>query len=73
MLAGPDVERDGVVAWRGSDVRAMVARRFRVKPALSSAYRLLDGLDLSTLVPRPRHADADPAAQAAFGQTSPPR
>ena len=65
MLAGPEVERDGVVAWRGSDVRAMV------ELALSSAYRLLDELHLSALVPRPRHGDADPAAQAAFEQTSP--
>jgi transposase len=72
ILAGPDVERDGVVAWRGGDVRAMVERRFKVKLALSSAYRLLDELHLSALVPRPRHGDADPAAQAAFQQTSPP-
>ena len=72
VLAGPDQEKDGVVAWRGHDVRAMVERRFKVKPAPSSAYRLLDGLRLSALVPRPRHGDADPAAQAAFEQTSPP-
>ena len=71
VLAGPDREKDGVVAWRGGDVRAMVARRFKVKLALSSAYRLLDELHLSALVPRPRHGDADPAAQAVFKQTSP--
>ena len=72
VLAGPEVETDGVVAWRGHDVRAMVERRFKVKLALSSAYRLLDGLHPSALVPRPRHGDADPAAQAAFEQTSRP-
>jgi transposase len=72
VLAGPDREKDGVVAGRGGDVRAMVARRFKVKLALSSAYRLLDELHPSALVPRPRHGDADPAAQAAFEQTSPP-
>jgi transposase len=71
VLAGPDVERDGVVAWRGGDVRALVERRFKVKLALSSAYRLLDELRLSALVPRPRHGEAEPAAQAAFRQTSP--
>jgi transposase len=49
----------------------MVERRFKVKLALSSAYRLLHELHLSALVPRPRHAAADPAAQAAFQQTSP--
>jgi transposase len=72
VLAGPDQEKDGVVAWRGGDVKAMVERRFKVKLALSSAYRLLDELHLSALVPRPRHGDADPAAQAAFRQTSRP-
>jgi putative transposase len=71
IVAGPDVERDGVVAWRGGDVRALVERRFKVKRALSSAYRLLDELHLSALVPRPRHGDADPAAQAAFQRTAP--
>ena len=48
----------------------MVARRFKVKLAPSSADRLLDGLHPSALVPRPRHGDADPAAQAAFERTS---
>ena len=71
VLAGPDQEKDGVVAWRGGDVRAMVERRFKVKLAPSSAYRLLHELHLSALVPRPRPAAADPAAQAAFQQTSP--
>ena len=70
VLAGPDVEKDGVVAWRGGDVRARVTRRFKVELALSSAYRLRHALHLSALVPRPRHGDADPAAQAAFQQTS---
>ena len=72
VLAGLGVEKDGVVAWRGHDVRAMIERRFKVKPAPSSAYRLLDGLHLSALVPRPRHGDADPAARAAFERTSRP-
>jgi transposase len=69
VLAGPDIEQDGVVAWRGGDVRAMVERRFQVKLAVSSVYRLLAELRLSALVPRPRHSDADPAAQAAFRET----
>ena len=40
VLAGPDLGSDGIVAWRGGDVRAMVERRFGVKLALSSTYRL---------------------------------
>jgi transposase len=70
MLAGPDLGSDGIVAWRGGDVRARVERRFGVKLALSSTYRLLGERHLSALVPRPRHGDADPAAQTAFQQTS---
>lgn len=72
VLAGPEVERDGIVAWRGGDVRAMIEQRFGVKLALSSTYRLLGELHLSALVPRPCHSEADPAAQTAFQQTSPP-
>jgi transposase len=48
----------------------MIEQRFAVKLALSSTYRLLSELHLSALVPRPRHSEADPAAQAAFEQTS---
>ena len=70
MLAGPEVGSDGIVAWRGGDLRALVERRFGVKLALSSTYRLLGELHRSALVPRPRHGDADPAAQTAFQQTS---
>jgi transposase len=70
VLAGPAVERDGVVAWRGGDAPALVERRFGVKLALSSPCRRLGELPLSALVPRPRHSDADPAAQTAFQQTS---
>lgn len=70
VLAGPEVARDGIVAWRGGDVRAMVEQRFGVKLALSSTCRLLGELHLSALMPRPRHSEADPAAQAAFQQTS---
>src|SRR3954463_8926586 len=70
VLAGPEVGSDGIVAWRGGDVRAMVERRFGIKLALSSTYRLLGELPLSALVPRPRRGDADPAAQTAFQQTS---
>ena len=72
VLAGPEIERDGIVAWRGGDVRTMIEQRFGVKLALSSTYRLLGELHLSALVPRPRHSEADPAAQAAFQQTSRP-
>jgi len=70
VLAGPDVAGDGVAAWRGHDVRAMIERRFGVRLALSSAYRLLEDLGLAALVPRPRHVGADPEAQAAFKKTS---
>ena len=70
VLAGPDVEKDGVVAWRGGDVRALGGGRFVFMVGLSCASRVLYELPVSAVVPPPPHGDADPAAQAAFQQTS---
>src|SRR3712207_8370640 len=46
VLAGPDVERDGVVGWRGGDVRGMGEQRVGVKLGLSSNYRLVGAVAL---------------------------
>lgn len=71
MLAGPDVDKDGVVAWRGLEVRAFLQRQFKITPGLSSTDRLLGELGLSARVPRPRHSGSDPEAQEAFRKPSP--
>ena len=68
IVAGADLERDGVVAFRGVDAQRILNEEFGVACSLSSTYRLLHRLKLSWLAPRPRHPAADATAQAAFSQ-----
>lgn len=68
MVAGAALERDGVVAFRGVDAQRILKEEFAIDCSLSSTYRLLHRLKLSWLAPRPRHPEADAAAQAAFSQ-----
>jgi transposase len=64
IVAGTDLERDGVVAFRRVDAQ----RILKDECSLSSTYRLLHRIQLSWLAPRPRHPQADATAQAAFSQ-----
>jgi transposase len=60
--------------WTGPAVARWIAQktgRERVAPQRGHDY--LHRLRMSPQRPRPRQHDADPAAQAAFQQTSPPR
>jgi transposase len=66
ILRGPKLERDGCVAWRARDLRALVERRFGVRYSESGVRRLLKGLDLSWQKARPVHPEADPKAQERF-------
>jgi transposase len=68
IVAGADLARDGVVAFRALDVQRILQEEFAVECSLSSTYRLLHRIKLSWLVPRPRHPQADATAQAAFPQ-----
>ena len=63
-----ELERDGVVAFRGVDAQRILKEEFEIDCSLSSTYRLLHRLKLSWLAPRPRHPGADATAQAAFSQ-----
>ena len=65
LHAGPP-RSSGLAAWRGEDLRALLAREFGAHYSLSGVYALLHRLGQSDLVPRPQHPDADPSAQAAF-------
>jgi transposase len=51
---------------RGEDLRVWIERRFGVLYTLPGIYALLHRLGYSSLMPRPRHAQADPQAQAEF-------
>ena len=68
IVAGAELERDGVVAFRGVDAQRILKEEFDIECSLSSTYRLLHRIKLSWLVPRPRHPEADVTAQAEFSQ-----
>lgn len=56
--------RDGV--RRGEDLRRWVHEQFGVLYTLTGIYDMLNRLGYSCLMPRPRHANSDPAAQMQF-------
>jgi transposase len=63
VRAGPDLETDGVVRWRVIDLRQKIAREFNVELHERSVGKLLRRLRFRRLSVRPRHPEADPAAQ----------
>lgn len=71
VLAGADLERDGIVAYRIRDIRAMTERDFGVLYSHGGMHRLLHTLGCSWLAPRPRHPSSDAEAQAEFKKNSP--
>jgi transposase len=70
--AGPDIDVHGVVRWRCVDLQAEIRRRFDVAVSERHVGRLLERLAFTRLSVRPRHPEADEAAQAVFKKTSPP-
>jgi transposase len=71
VLRGPELERDGCVAWRVRDLCGLVERRFGVRYSESGIRRVLHGLDLSWQKARPIHPEADPKARERFKKTCP--
>ena len=71
VLAGADLGRDGIVAYRILDIRALAEREFGVRYSHAGMHRLLHAMGCAWLVPRPRHPAGDAAAQAAFKKNSP--
>mgnify|MGYP002778854649 CR=1 FL=1 len=69
LHAGPPPD-SGLAEWRGEDLRTLLAQEFDARYSLSGVYALLHRLEQSNLVPRPRHPDADEAAQAAFKKSA---
>jgi transposase len=61
--------QDGI--RRGEDLRQWIHRQFGVLYTLTGVYELLHRLGYSCLMPRPRHAQADPQAQAEFKKKRP--
>ena len=60
IKAGPTDRDAGVCTLRGEDARRILEREFGVAYTLQGVYDLLDRLNLSCLVPRPRHRKNEP-------------
>ena len=67
VRTGPDVKEDGVVRWRRMDLARVIKARFDVVLAERTVGGLLRRLGFSHISARPRHPNADAAAQASFG------
>lgn len=70
--AGPEPAVHGVVRWRRVDLRDELERQFGVALHERSVGKVLRRLGYRRLSVRPRHPEADEAAQEAFKKTSPP-
>jgi transposase len=68
--AGPPPE-SGRSALVARDIKALIESRFEKLYSLNGVYALLHRLGYSWLMPRPRHPQADPAAQEDFKKGSP--
>jgi len=68
---GPDVDVHRVVRWRCVDLQAEIKARFDVEVSERHVGRLLRQLKFTRLSVRPRHPQADEAAQQTFKKTSP--
>ena len=68
---GPDPDRDGVVRWRRVDLKALIEARFAVRLHERSVGKVLRRLGFTRLSVRPKHPEADEAAQEAFKKASP--
>jgi len=71
VLAGPDLERNGVVRWRCADLRAEIAARWSVTVSEGTVGQWLHQLRMTRLQPRPCHPKKYAAAQETFKKTSP--
>ena len=71
--AGPDPDKDGVVRWRGIDLKRKIEDLFGVTMHERTVGKLLAGLGYVRLSTRPQHPESDPEAQEDFKKVSPKR
>lgn len=70
VRAGPDLEKDGVVRWRLVDLQGKIALAFKVHLHERSVGKSVRRLGFRRVSVRPRHPNADAAAQDAHKKTS---
>jgi transposase len=68
---GPDPKEDGLVRWRLSDLSLRIRDRFFVLLDERSVSRIIKAMGFSHISVRPRHPQADVAAQEAHKKTLP--
>ncbi len=71
VLRGPDPERDGVSSWRIVDLCRLAEQRLGVTYRPGGMLQLVRSLDLSWQKTRPRHPQANEAAQEQFKRGEP--
>ena len=69
---GPDIEVHGVVRWRCVDLKSVIAAKFNVDLSEDRIGVIMGQRGYRRLSVRPRHPQADEAAQEAFKKASPP-
>src|SRR6266536_6345841 len=55
VLAGADLERDAIVAYRILDIRVLAEREFGVRYSHGGMHRVLHAIGCAWLMPRPHH------------------
>lgn len=70
VLAGADLARDGIVAYRILDIRGLAEREFGVSYSHAGMHKLLHAIGCAWLVARPRHPKSEAAAQEEFKKNS---
>jgi transposase len=73
VAKGPDPAKDGVVRWRLSDLKGVIAARFGVSLDEVSIGRLLKKQGFAHISARPQHPERDAAQVAEFKKTSAPK
>ncbi len=66
VLAGPDIEKDGLSAFTLNDIRLLIADRYGVGYHVNHVGELMRRWGLSRQKARPSHPKKDEAAAAAF-------
>lgn len=66
VLAGPDIEKDGLSSFTLEDIRRMIAEKHGAEYHIGYMGRVMARLGLSRQKSRPSHPRKDPAAAAAF-------
>jgi transposase len=73
VLAGADLEKDGLVRWRCADIQAFIATTYNVTLHKRTVGKLLTRMGLSHISVRPKHPKSDSEAQDTFKKTSAPQ